>query len=199
MIQSPTIRYSLLSVAFIGPSSRERLRSGTMHILFFSVILTCVAFAMHWIVWRVRIPVRQTRAMLGIFTAVGVAAAMIGVSGREPLSAWWPATGWEWLHAMTFYVAVMLGYVVVYTAIEERSPSMTLLSFAARNPTQGSTRLDLESVLGGASPVEVRLDALIRDRMVAERDDICTLTEKGRRWATTFELLRRLLGFPTGG
>jgi len=170
-----------------------------MRILLFSLALACLGFAVHWIVWRVRIPVRQTRAMLGIFAAVAVAAVALGVAGRGPLPAWWPANGWEWLHAMTFYAAAMLGYVVVYTALEERSPSMTLLSFVARDPGRGSSRADLESVLGGASPVEVRLDALIRDRMVDDHDGICTLTEKGRRWAATFEGLRRLLGFPAGG
>ena len=170
-----------------------------MKILLFSIAISVFAFTIHWIVWRIAVPRRQTRALLTIFAVVPVCLCFVWLLCPGFIPVWRPATAWEWIHFGTFYVAVMLAYVVVYSAVEERSPSMTLLSYVAAAPATGRTRQELEAVLGNASPVEIRLDALSRDCMVEEDGDVCRLTIKGTRWAATFESTRRFLGFGQGG
>jgi hypothetical protein len=170
-----------------------------MRVLAFSIILTFVSLAVHLLAWRIAIPRRQTRALLAIFALVPCVVAATGAFAPTLLRALGPVSPWEWLHVVLFYVAVTLAYIVVYSALEERSPSMTLLSHAAQAPATGCSRAELEIVLGRASPVEVRLAALVRDGLVDEHLGVCRLTRKGRRLTATFECLRQFLGFGRGG
>lgn len=167
-----------------------------MRILALALAFSAVAFVSHWLIWRVRVPTRQTVALLAIFTA----ALVCGLAS----SRWWPPVwqfrnAWEVIHVAIFHVAAMLAYVVAYSAIEERSPSMTVLSRVADSGSRGQSREDLQSMLLGISPVESRLAAMVRDGMVREEIDNVLLTAKGWAWANTFSLWRRLLRFDVGG
>jgi hypothetical protein len=170
-----------------------------MQVLASALLLTALAFGVHLAVWRMRIPRRQTRALAWIFLVVPVVLAIVGAVAPNTVVDWCPSGPWQLLHAGCFYTAVALAYIVVYSALEERSPSMTLLSHAALAPRAGRSRAELEAALGSASPVEVRLAALIRDGLVEEREGMCRLTPKGYRWSVTFESLRQILGFGKGG
>jgi len=154
------------------------------------------AFLAHWLFWRVRIPARQTAALLAIFSATLV----IGLIS----SAWWPpawqfSSTWQVLHVVIFHIAAMLAYVVAYSALEERSPSMTILSRVADAGRAGQSRDELQVMLVNVSPVEVRLTAMVRDGMVREDGGTVVLTAKGWAWANTFSLWRRMLRFRLGG
>ena len=97
-----------------------------MRVLSVAVVLLGSAFLVHWLVWRLAMPRRQTAALLAIFLAVlavGIPLAVRGIPASE-LALHGP---WECLHVAIVHVAVALAYVVVYSALEERSPSMTIL------------------------------------------------------------------------
>lgn len=167
-----------------------------MRVLTIAIGLSAVAFFAHWLLWRVRIPTRQTAALLAIFSATLVIG--LGSSGWWP-PAWRFTSGWEVLHAAIFHVATMLAYVVAYSAIEERSPSMTILSRVADSGSHGQSRAELEALLANVSPVAIRLAAMVRDGMMREDNGIVVLTVKGWAWANTFTTWRRLLRFRLGG
>jgi hypothetical protein len=181
--------------------SRKKLLSGSsrpsiVRILTIAIGLSAAAFVAHWLLWRVRIPARQTLALLAIFSATLV----IGLFS----SAWWPPAWrftnvWEVLHVAVFHVAAMLAYVVAYSALEERSPSMTILSRVADSGSRGQSREELQAMLVNVSPVDVRLAAMVRDGMIREKAGTLVLTNKGWAWANTFTTWRRLLGFRLGG
>lgn len=167
-----------------------------MRILVIAFAFSLIAFLAHWVIWRIRIPKRQSAALLGIFSAT----LIIGLMS----SLWWPAAwqfmgAWEVLHVVIFDVATMLAYVVAYSALEERSPSMTILSRVADAGSRGVSREELQAMLVDVSPVEIRLGAMLRDGMVREDGDHLSLTAKGRAWAGTFSNWRRLLRFRLGG
>jgi len=173
-----------------------RKENPVVRILAIALLFSAGSFLVHWSVWRVRIPARQTAALLGIFSATLVC----GLAS----SIWWPPdwrlrNAWEILHVAIFHVAAMLAYVVAYSAIEERSPSMTILSRVADSGNRGQSREELQALLLEVPPVEQRLAALVRDGMVREHDGDVVLTAKGRAWATTFAMWRRLLRFDLGG
>ena len=58
---------------------------------------------------------------------------------------------------------------------------------------------DLRGLLAGASPVEVRLDAMMHDGMISRDGEGYRLAAKGRAWATVLSAWRRLLGMSPGG
>lgn len=169
-----------------------------MRVLSVAIVLLSSAFLVHWLVWRIAMPRRQTAALLVIFLAVLIAGIPI-LSWGNPALGLALHSPWECLHVAILHIAVTLAYVVVYSALEERSPSMTILSFVNEAKSAGRSREEIIHVLQGASPVEIRLDAAVRDRMLAETEGRCALTPKGRVWAISYEWLRKFLGFSRGG
>jgi hypothetical protein len=155
------------------------------------------AFVMHLAWWRIRLPRRQTAVLLAVF--FGVLCTWLAVSHFMPGRWFTAADRWQAIHVAVFHTACTLAYVVAYSAQEHRSPSMTLLVAVADAGDAGCTREDLRGLLAGASPVEVRLDAMVHDGMVARDDDGYRLAAKGRAWATVLLNWRRLLGMPRGG
>jgi hypothetical protein len=157
-----------------------------------------IAFFVHWLLWRIRVPRRQTAALLAILLGmlpVGLAAMSWGPGAR--LAG--PLGPWQCTHIAVFHVALSLAYVVAYSALEEQSPSMTLLLDVARAEPEGRTRDELAALLEGRSPVEVRLDAMLRDKMVTQAGGNYQLTAKGLLWAGTFSCWLRLLKMDKGG
>lgn len=155
------------------------------------------AFAMHLAWWRIRLPRRQTAALLGLFfiVLIGWLAVTLLRPGR-----WFSAVdAWQAMHVAVFHTACTLAYVVAYSALEHRSPSMTLLVAVADSGAAGCSPDDLRGLLAGVSPVEVRLDAMVHDGMIAREGDGYRLAAKGRAWATVLSAWRRLLGMSPGG
>jgi len=164
--------------------------------LAFSLFLA--AFLLHWIIWRIRIPRRQSAALLVILLGtlpVGLAAVIL----VPALQFFGPLGFWEVLHVATFHVALSLAYIVAYTAIEGRSPSMALLVYVADARGQGRTREELESALRGENPVAARVQAMLLDGMIVQAEGSYRLTAKGWAWARALGSFRRLLAMEKGG
>ncbi|MGO9108223.1 MAG: hypothetical protein ACLP9L_03225 [Thermoguttaceae bacterium] len=160
--------------------------------------LFLAAFLLHWMIWRIKIPRRQSAALLVVLLGtlpVGL-AVVVYVPAFQFLG---PLGFWQCLHAAIFHVMMSLGYVVVYSALEERSPSMSLLTFVADAGPEGRTLEELRLLLAGFRPVESRLQAMIRDHMVVETQTSYQLTAKGRVWAQVFSCWLRLMGASRGG
>jgi hypothetical protein len=171
-----------------------------MRVFLIATALAATSFLAHWVWWRIRIPKRQTAALLATFSLVLVVGltAVVGPTGIAPRS-WRLDNAWEVSHVAAFHVAAMLAYVVAYSAIEERSPSMTILSRVATSGPAGAVRDELEMLLKTVSPVEIRIAAMIRDGMIDDDNDHLVLTAKGRAWATLFSWWRTFLGCTKGG
>lgn len=168
-----------------------------MHTALLAVGVFATAFIGHLALWRIALPTRQTAALLGVF--FGALVAWLLTSHLLP-GRWFTACDrWQAVHVAVFHTACALAYVVAYSAIEHRSPSMTLLVAVADAGDAGCSRDDLRGLLAGASPVEVRLDAMVQDGMVTVDGDGYALAAKGRAWAAVLSNWRRLLGMPRGG
>jgi hypothetical protein len=169
-----------------------------MRIASLAFALFSAAFLLHWLVWRIRIPRRQTAAILLIL--LGSLPAGLAAVIWLPALAWiGPLSFWEILHVAEFHIALSLAYVVAYTAIEGRSPSMALLVYVADADGRGRTREELESLLRDENPVEARLRAMLLDQMVVREADSFRLTPKGWAWAHSLGSFRALLKMEKGG
>lgn len=162
-----------------------------------AAVVFATAFAAHLAWWRISLPRRQTAALLGLFLAVLV--AWLTASHFMPGRWFTAASRWQAIHVAVFHTACTLAYVVAYSALEHRSPSMTLLVAVADAGDAGCSPDELRGLLAGASPVEVRLDAMVHDGMIARDGEGYRLLGKGRAWATVLSAWRRLLGMPPGG
>lgn len=157
-----------------------------------------LGFLIHWIWWRVRIPRRQSAALLLVL----LASWPLGTAVVWFVPAWhtrFPWNAWALLHTAEFHVACSLAYIVAYSALEARSPSMTLLTFVAEARQTGRTHEELHAALAGMTPLEARLAAMQRDRMLIVVAESYRVTPKGRAWAATFGRWRRWIGLQKGG
>lgn len=164
---------------------------------FLAVGVLAVAFVLHLVWWRIALPRRQTAMLLAVF--FGVLGAWLAVSHFLPGRWFTAADRWQAIHVAIVHTACALAYIVAYSALEHRSPSMTLLVAVADSGAAGCSPEELRGLLAGASPVEVRLDAMVHEGMVTRDGDGYRLAPKGLAWATVLSNWRRLLGMPPGG
>lgn len=169
-----------------------------MKLALFAFGLFSAGFLLHWVWWRIRIPTRQSATILllllgTLFVGLAVAPYLSALEGYRPRNFW------EVLHVATFHIAMTLAYIVAYSALEARSPSMTLLTHVADSGEAGRSEEELFAVLGGMTPIEARLVAMSRDKMILLESGSCVVTPKGRVWAQAFGSWRRLILLNKGG
>ena len=155
------------------------------------------AFVTHLVWWRIRLPRRQTAVLLSLFFSLLV--AWLVVSHFMPGRWFTAADRWQAIHVAVFHTACTLAYVVAYSALEHRSPSMTMLVAVADAGHAGVSPADLRGLLAEVSPVDVRLEAMVGDGMITRDGDVYRLAAKGRAWAMVLSAWRRLLCMPHGG
>ncbi len=150
-----------------------------------------LAFAWHVVLWRVRRPVAQRRALLrifGVFFAALLAAAFLGL--LAPL---------EILHVAVCYVPLSLSYIALYSAIEADSPSLTMVKFVAAAGPEGRRAEEFEKIITDDGLVGARLRAMEDEGMVHREGDILSITPKGLGMARVFSMAARMLNLRTGG
>lgn len=163
-----------------------------MQVLWTTAAWFLAALAIHLLVWRVRIPKFQTRALLGIFALVPAGEFLLG---------WGPRLGtFEVAHICLFYVALSFSYIITYSALEGDSPTLSLIRHLDRSRGQGIASKDVESFLQDRPFIKARLEALIRDGLVREEQGRYFVEGHGSLFFRLILGFRRLYGpIQTGG
>ncbi len=163
-----------------------------------ALVWLAATFALHVVWWRWRLPRAQSQMLLLLFLVSGMICCGVAYSTIAPdacrLFGWIPG-----IQLAMFQLSMALAYVEAYTAIEEDSPSMTILLFVAAAADRGCTAEQLLSLIPDEAIVGVRLQALLTSGLVSAREERLLLTTAGRRWAELFRLTRQLYGLPLGG
>jgi hypothetical protein len=167
-----------------------------MRLFLAGLVLLLLAFFMHIIMWRVRPPRRSIRALLCIFAATPLVTIPI-YSLIAPLAAFADAS--EAVRTLLFYVSCSLVYVVLYSAIESRSPSLAIVSYVASCGSAGCAEADLADHITDDEGISARIAAMKATQMIVVSDEQCTLTPAGRRWAELFEFASAIFLLPLGG
>ncbi len=124
-----------------------------------------IAWGIHMIQWRVRMPRRHLAALLATFAAVFVAASpLVWLAAGDLGEARIPVV----LHAALFYWAAAFVYLITYTALEGDSPTLSLMRHVAASPA-GLDEDALQKFVGSRPFVTARLEALRTDGLVEER------------------------------
>jgi hypothetical protein len=110
-----------------------------------------------------------------------------------------PQGFWENLHVAFFYAAVALGYIVTYSALENDSPTLTVVAYAADAGERGLSREDVASLLNKDFISGSRFQSLVGSRLVEQVGGAFVLTARGRAWARLFRLFRTVYRLPKGG
>ena len=160
------------------------------------------ALLIHYAVWKIRLPQKQTRAILLIFFSVlgGVILTLPVITARfSILSLELPPHPGSYLHIIGFVTAAALSYMITYTAIEVDSPSLVMALAIDKAGETGLPEADFNAMMNDSLLVEPRIKDMLRDGLITQDGNIYHLTAKGRRMAGIFVLHRRLLGAGMGG
>ena len=101
-----------------------------MNVLLYGSLLFMAAFVLHVVVWRIRLPKRQTKALLFIFFGVLACGSLllfkypgtIIILGLHP-----PVAVPEYCRIWLYFVSLTLAYMITYSAIEADSPSLMII------------------------------------------------------------------------
>jgi hypothetical protein len=147
------------------------------------------------LVWRIRVPTRALTALLFWFLAIAPSAFLLGLTVLDAL----PSSLSDYLQIALFHIAATLAYIVTYSALEARSPSLTLVRWVAEAGGAGRLTTEILATIGSRDSLGTRIDAAVHDGLAARTGDTLGLTDRGRQIARVFQLYRRLLGTSKGG
>ena len=167
-----------------------------MRLFLAGLALLLLAFFLHVIVWRVCPPRRSIYSLLCIFAATPLVVVPIYFA-IEPAPALTGAS--DAVRILLFYVSCSLVYVVLYSAIESKSPSLAIVSYAASCGSAGCAEADFADHAVDDEGISMRIAAMTAAQMIVVSAGQCRLTPAGRRWAELFEFASTVFRLPLGG
>jgi len=173
-----------------------------MNTFLYGSLLFIAAFGLHFIIWRIRIPRRQSKVLLQCFLSVLVVGslllyyfsndiALLGVKPPTRLAAY--ARLWM------YFISFTLAYMITYSAVEADSPSLVIILKIAATGTSGLKEESLLSELNDDALIVPRIRDLLRDKMAEQVEGQYRLRPKGAMLSRLFQLYRSLMGAGKGG
>lgn len=162
----------------------------------FTIGVFLFAFLLHIVIWRIRIPRRQTEALLLIF----IITFALGVFFLDRIVLPSKVALWRaYLEISVFYLSLVIAYLLSYPAIAALSPSLVICDIISRSKTHGVSKSDVELLLNDEVLIKPRIEDLVNDNMVCYSDGKYRLAKKGRLLVSIFVLFRNILRIPKGG
>ncbi len=162
-----------------------------MKILFLSLEIFSLAFVIHLVIWKVRMPKRHIKAILEIFFSV----FFISFIFLSRLSL----QGYEYIHIGLLYICVTLFYCAIYSGIESDSPSMSMLLAISKAGNKGVKKEDFLNNWPDDLLIRSRINDLILAKMAYVDNGKYHITKKGINFVWILMLYRRFLKLPEGG
>lgn len=169
-----------------------------MRVFYLGTGLLALSFLVHLIIWRAVVPRRQIRALLLIFTFVP-AVALTAAATIGALPAFTTSVVSDALRLVLFYVSCSLVYIIVYSAVEMPSPTLTIVSLIASCRPGSCPEEEIVGVLADTDDLNMRIRAMTTASLIAFDGGRCRLTPKGRLIAALFEFASGVFGLPPGG
>lgn len=164
--------------------------------LSFGIFSLVVSFLAHIVWWRVRLPEHHVKTLALIFVIVPVPMVTL-VAWTCP--QWLPASPWQWLQWLLFYLPCSLVYIGCYTLLELRSPTLSIMQYVAAAGTSGRTEEDIRRHLRIENMLAIRVAQTEASRLIERKNDGYRLTGRGMIIARLLELSTKLLGVRPGG
>jgi len=134
-----------------------------MRILLTTFTLLALAWMIHLIIWRIRLPQHQIRALLFTFAAVFALWMITLARSSTPLL--------DALQISLLYGSISFCYVITYSAIEGDSPTLSLMNLLAEKKDAGLPADEIGDFLSQRPFVKARLAALIHSGLVRQEND----------------------------
>jgi len=159
------------------------------------ILLLLCSLCAQVVLWRVSLPRRHTHALLVLFATLPLLMAGVAWAFGHPLATS-PALA---ARIGLFYAAYALAYIVIYSAIENESPTLAIVALVAKAGPAGCADAELVERFGRGTAMAARFAVLERGGWVRTEGDRISLTAEGQSYARFFELAAQLFGIRLGG
>ena len=160
------------------------------------------AFLLHFIVWKARVPKRQTRVLLLLFLGVLICGSFILGKYSHSISLFGlhpPASVVEYVQIWLFFISLSLAYMITYSAIAADSPTLVMIMRIAEAGAFGLSRESLEQAMNDRVLIVPRVKDLLTDRIVELDGERYLLKAKGILMARLFTFYRNVMRVGKGG
>ncbi|MBY0522094.1 MAG: hypothetical protein K2R98_01770 [Gemmataceae bacterium] len=97
-----------------------------------------------------------------------------------------------------FQISLALAYIVVYSALEQDSPTLIIVTYVAAAGDAGRSPQDIHAIFVTSGLLRIRIQSILASNLAECSDGMVTLTPKGRFWAALFGGVRRVYGMDKG-
>jgi hypothetical protein len=173
-----------------------------MKILLYGSAIFCLALIIHLLVWKIRVPKGQTKALLRIFFGalfVCLIGAWLASKTAVVLNPFLPQKSSEYLHIFVFFISMALAYIAFYSAVEVDSPSLVIVMNVVKGGREGLDKEGLEQLTDDDLLVKPRIRDLAADKMVNLDSGKYKLTPQGFFLIRLIVFYRKLLNAGKGG
>ena len=163
-----------------------------MLVLLIGTGMFALAFAVHVLLWRVRTPRRQLWTLIMLFLLVSLigSALLLWFGAADALI---PA---ELVLALVLFGSYCAIYLILFSALEADSPTLTIIGLIERSGKSGISREDLSRAMATRAYIPTRVQQMINDGMAICVDDRIYAGVNGQRLVSLILFLRRLLNRP---
>lgn len=140
-------------------------------------------------------PVRSSRALLITFSLVPIIVITIYSNSKPNFLISLP----EIVNLTLFYISCSLVYIITYSAIEQHSPTLSIITHIN---SHGEVGCEDECILRHINPgeeINKRLAIMKEVGWIIDNNGNCILTKSGSRIALIFSLGAFILGLEKGG
>lgn len=165
-----------------------------MGILCFNISLVIVAIFLHLILLKIKLhlPGNSLVVIILIFSFVLISGFTVDFILRDRYS-FLPNTIWRYLQVLIFYLPVMLSYIITYVALEDDSPSMTIVRFVDRAKEKGRSRQEIRRIVTNEILILPRINIMLKDGWIEYKNSRYYATKKGRYYNQFFAFGLKLL------
>ncbi|MFC1558369.1 hypothetical protein ACFL40_03340 [candidate division KSB1 bacterium] len=173
-----------------------------MVVLFWGLGIYLLSFILHLLIWKIKLPKKQTRALIIIFSGtfifcLVILSSILSLSGCY--SEFIPGRFLEFLHISLFFISLTLAYIITYSGVEVDSPALVMVMIIKKYGLDGIDKKELEEIITDDLLIKPRVEDLLFDRMAYMEGEKYKLTPKGVLFASIFRFYRRLINAPKGG
>ena len=173
-----------------------------MKVLLWGITIFCAALFIHLMIWKIRLPRRQTKALLKIFfiTLFAYLLSFWFISRFSMnFTLFLPQKFSEYFHIFIFFVSLTLAYITTYSAVEVDSPSLLIVMNIAKPGKEGLDKEKLKQIINDDLLIKPRIRDLVTDRLVYLDTDRYKLSRGGFFLGRIFIFYRKLLNLEKGG
>ena len=167
-----------------------------MNVLLAGLLLFAVAFLLHLVIWKFRIPENPAKIIVMLFVLILVAGvlvlryALLDNSIVESLAL---LSFSECLHVGLIFMSLLSTYYFVYGTLVDDSPSMFTIMNVAKAGEKGLSERDLSEVITDDLFIKPRMDYLVGEQMVCLQGEKYRLASKGKKFIGMIKFFQNLM------